>query len=818
MPSETFVNNSRVSLDGTTVNAVVPNTAATGDVKLFGLPDSFFLQIVPRVTTFSNNSDFRPGVNLRLHGNGFIEGGITVHFGDVDVVDPSTSSTTINVHSSGTLMDVTMPSGAGSGVSVTTGGGTSNVFFVGPESFTDLIADANEGTPADSGERSANVGQTITILGSGFRSNTNVSFPSVNDSGAVGTINVRIGGLNVTRTQATVVVPNTAATGEVKLFGLPDSFFLQIVPRITTFSSNSDFRPGVNLRLHGNGFIEGGITVHFGSVDVVDPSTSSTTINVHSSGTLMDVTMPTGADGGMSVTTEGGTSNVFFVGPESFTDLIADANEGTPADSGERSANVGQTITILGSGFRSNTNVSFPSVSDSGVPGTINVRIGGLNADRTEATVVVPNTAATGDVKLVGLPDSFFLQIVPRITTFSSNSDFRPGVNLRLHGGGFIEGGITVHFGSVDVVDPSTSSTTINVHSSGTLMDVTMPTGADGGMSVTTEGGTSNVFFVGPESFTDLIADANEGTPADSGERSANVGQTITILGSGFRSNTNVSFPSVNDSGAVGTINVRIGGLNADRTEATVVVPNTAATGDVKLVGLPDSFFLQIVPRITTFSSNNDFRPGVNLRLHGGGFIEGDITVHFGSVDVVDPSTSSTTINVHSSGTLMDVTMPTGADGGMSVTTEGGTSNVFFVGPESFTDLIAVANIGTPADSGERSANVGQAITLVGSGFRTNTNVSFPSVNDSGTPGFSFVRVAFINSDRTEATVTVPLNAATGEVTVPGTDTSFLLQIVPRITSSSVTGGVLTPGQNLRLNGSGFIEGGSTVALVTWMS
>ena len=811
VPSETFVNNSRVSLDGTTVNAVVPNTAATGDVKLFGLPDTFFLQIVPRVTTFSNNSDFRPGVNLRLRGNGFIEGGITVHFGDVDVVDPSTSSTTINVHSSGTLMDVTMPSGAGSGVSVTTGGGTSNVFFVGPESFTDLIADANEGTPADSGERSANVGQTITILGSGFRSNTNVSFPSVNDSGAVGTINVRIGGLNVTRTQATVVVPNTAATGEVKLFGLPDSFFLQIVPRITTFSSNSDFRPGVNLRLHGNGFIEGGITVHFGSVDVVDPSTSSTTINVHSSGTLMDVTMPTGADGGMSVTTEGGTSNVFFVGPESFTDLIADANEGTPADSGERSANVGQTITILGSGFRSNTNVSFPSVSDSGVPGTINVRIGGLNADRTEATVVVPNTAATGDVKLVGLPDSFFLQIVPRITTFSSNSDFRPGVNLRLHGGGFIEGGITVHFGSVDVVDPSTSSTTINVHSSGTLMDVTMPTGADGGMSVTTEGGTSNVFFVGPESFTDLIADANEGTPADSGERSANVGQTITILGSGFRSNTNVSFPSVNDSGAVGTINVRIGGLNADRTEATVVVPNTAATGDVKLVGLPDSFFLQIVPRITTFSSNNDFRPGVNLRLHGGGFIEGDITVHFGSVDVVDPSTSSTTINVHSSGTLMDVTMPTGADGGMSVTTEGGTSNVFFVGPESFTDLIAVANIGTPADSGERSANVGQAITLVGSGFRTNTNVSFPSVNDSGTPGFSFVRVAFINSDRTEATVTVPLNAATGEVTVPGTDTSFLLQIVPRITSSSVTGGVLTPGQNLRLNGSGFIEGGSTV-------
>ena len=224
-----------------------------------------------------------------------------------------------------------------------------------------------------------------------------------------------------------------------------------------------------------------------------------------------------------------------------------------------------------------------------------------------------------------------------------------------------------------------------------------------------------------------------------------------------------------------------------DGTSATVVVPLTADTGGVTATGTPANFALQIVPRINGFS-NSDYRPGVNLRLDGRGFIEGGITVNFGSVDVVDPSTNSSTINVHSSATLLDVTIPSGAESGLSVTTDGGTSNVFFVGPESFTDRIAVANVGTPVDSGERSANASQVITILGSGFRTNTNVSFPSVNDSGMAGLGFVRIAFLNSDRTEATVTFPLNAATGEVTVPGTNTSYLLQIVPRITSTNFKG------------------------------
>ena len=44
VPSETFVSNSRVSLDGTTVTAVVPNTAATGVIAVYGVALSNLIQ------------------------------------------------------------------------------------------------------------------------------------------------------------------------------------------------------------------------------------------------------------------------------------------------------------------------------------------------------------------------------------------------------------------------------------------------------------------------------------------------------------------------------------------------------------------------------------------------------------------------------------------------------------------------------------------------------------------------------------------------------------------------------------------------------
>ena len=803
--------------DGTEAVVTVPNTAVTGNVSMPGNDGSIFLQVVPRITSFTN-SDFRPSGasrNLTLIGNGFVEGGITVHFGDTDVIDPNVSSTTVDVFSVGTGVSSVIPSNPGALVSVTTTGGTSNEVEVGPTSFTELIASADFGTPTDGGERSANVGQSITLEGTNFRSNSNVAFPTIGDTGISGFSTVRVSGVNIDGTEAVVTVPNTAVTGNVTMPGNDGSIFMQVVPRITSFT-NSDFRQSGtsrNLTLIGNGFVEGGITVHFGDTDVIDPDVSTGTIDVFSVGTGITSVIPSNPGALVSVTTAGGTSNEVEVGPTSFTELIASADFGTPADGGERSANVGQSITLEGTNFRSNSNVAFPTVGDTGISGFSTVRVSGVNIDGTEAVATVPNTAVTGNVTMPGNDGSIFMQVVPRITSFT-NSDFRPSGasrNLTLIGNGFVEGGITVHFGDTDVIDPDVSTGTIDVFSVGTGITSVIPPNPGALVSVTTAGGTSNEVEVSATSFTELIASADFGTPADGGERSANVGQSITLEGTNFRSNSNVAFPTVGDTGISGFSTVRVSGVNIDGTEAVVTVPNTAVTGNVTMPGNDGSIFLQVVPRITSFT-NSDFRPSGasrNLTLVGNGFVEGGITAHFGDTDVIDPDVSTGIIDVFSVGTGMNSVIPSNPGALVSVTTAGGTSNEVEVSATSFTELIASADFGTPTDGGERSANVGQSITLEGTNFRSNSNVTFPTVNDSGITGFSTVRVSGVNIDGTEAVVTVPNTAVTGSVTMPGNDDSFFLQVVPRITSFSFTS--FSPGSNLRLNGRGFVEGDITI-------
>ena len=76
---------SSVAPDGLSAQVNVPYTAVTGDITVPGATGSATLQVVPRLTSFSN-SDFRPSGtsrNLSLGGSGFIEGGITVSFGAV---------------------------------------------------------------------------------------------------------------------------------------------------------------------------------------------------------------------------------------------------------------------------------------------------------------------------------------------------------------------------------------------------------------------------------------------------------------------------------------------------------------------------------------------------------------------------------------------------------------------------------------------------------------------------------------------------------------------------------------------------------------
>ena len=94
-----------LSKDGTLGRVVVPAEAETGTVTL---PDSTTLvvQIVPHITAISGGR----GRFTTLSGSGFVEGALTVRFGDVEIVDGGPSfGDGIDVFSVNTRLNVTVP-------------------------------------------------------------------------------------------------------------------------------------------------------------------------------------------------------------------------------------------------------------------------------------------------------------------------------------------------------------------------------------------------------------------------------------------------------------------------------------------------------------------------------------------------------------------------------------------------------------------------------------------------------------------------------------------------------------------------------------
>ena len=353
------------------------------------------------------------------------------------------------------------------------------------------------------------------------------------------------------------------------------------------------------------------------------------------------------------------------------------ASFGTPDNATLPSANVGQLINIGGADLESNSIIVFPTVDDAGATGTRQVLVSGVNAQGTSATVVVPLKAATGNLTVLGKSGSFPLQIVPTITGFA-NFDFQPsgtGLNLTLGGDGFIEGGITVNFGSsVSVVDPDKTTATLDVFNIARSIGVVIPVSGEATISVVTAGGTSNSLVVGPISFTGISGTAQVGTPTIGAAPSANVGQIITISGTDLKPNTDVVFPARDDSGNAFTISIRVSGVNAEGTSASVLVPLRAETGNLGVPGTSGSFPLQIVPTITSLSTTA-LIAGSTLLVEGDGFIEGEITVNFGGVAVVDADKTATTLDVFNVTRSINVVVPVGAQSSVTVVTAGGTSN-----------------------------------------------------------------------------------------------------------------------------------------------
>ena len=93
------------------------------------------------------------------------------------------------------------------------------------------------------------------------------------------------------------------------------------------------------------------------------------------------------------------------------------------------------------------------------------------------------------------------------------------------------------------------------------------------------------------------------------------------------------------------------------------------------------------------------------------------------------------------------------------------------VGPQipktpDLTGITTVARDGTPKLSSSASANVAQVVNLVGTGFTINTQVGFPTRDNNGNVGLTYVNPTAVNAGGTQLQAVVPDNATTGNVTV----------------------------------------------------
>ncbi|MDH3308235.1 MAG: Ig-like domain-containing protein, partial [Acidimicrobiia bacterium] len=492
--------------------------------------------------------------------------------------------------------------------------------------LAEIAAVAETGTPADEFLSSANVGQTITIEGSGFTGATQVTFPTRNSSGTVGTVAVTMTNVAPDGTSGDVEVPERAETGTVLVPGGFDSF-LQIVPRVTGIINGG---PGRVANIAGSGFIEGFTTVRFGVVQVVDggPFTNDG-IDVRDIGGLnaqLDVTVP--ADGTLpyEVITAGGAS-----GRSTDLDTIPTvADTGTPANAAEASANVGQQVTFEGTGYDATTEMVLEAIDSNGTPFIITVVQDSVAVDGSTVTFTVPERARAGPASIINGGAGRLLQIVPRVTAITNGGPGRPVV---LQGSGFIEGFITVRFGAEQVVDggPFTNDgvDVRDINGLNSYLDVTVPATGTLPYEVITEGGSS-----GRATDLDTIPTVSDtGTPANAAEASANVGQQVTFEGTGYDATTKIVLEGMFAYGTPHIITVDQDSVAVDGSTVTFTVPAQARAGQASILNGGASQLLQIVPRVTAITNGGLGRPVV---LQGSGFIEGFITVRFGAEQVVD--------------------------------------------------------------------------------------------------------------------------------------------------------------------------------------
>ena len=766
--------------NGTTLTVVVPDLARTGLVQVLGSAASYQLQVVPVLR--SVGGAVQSGNTIEIEATGLPPGEVVVQidgqgvgsFSIRDTVDNNIYNVS-NPIGGQQLLTLTVPPSVGPGViTVQTNGGTATL-----QSGVAIATQPNF-TPG------GDVGDTLaTAAAVGLPANATISAPGSIGDGANGATDVDLYAVNLAVGDHLTITLSSAFYSHIRVFQADGT---ELGNLSTYVSQNSSAT--VTLQAPATGTYYVGISGYYNTN--YDPKTAAS---------------------GSSSYTGSYTLNLYRLaaGDTVLSGIGATAGSGTPALAGLASANVGQTITLTGTGLLSSDQVVFTGLDDSGNLFGIVVNPATVAADGTSLTVVVPTQATTGTVRLARESVGILLQVVPVLTHVDNNiNSVYNGGGETLSGSGFAEGLTTVNFGAAHLVDTARDSSGLDIYNQGRNLNFTVPNGVGGGpLSVTTPGGTSAAYAL---AFTGITATATTGAAANGGAASANPGQSITITGSGLDLTADVVFATVDDSGNKSQVVVHPTTAAADGTSATVVVPSNAVSGTVRVVGdlNGNGALLQIVPVVTSITVNSVASDGSSayVTLHGSGFVDGNASSYqFGTTIVLDGSGSQGP-DVYSSGTNVNLTLPltAGSFGPITVTTAGGTSAAFSA---TLAISSATAASGTPANAALPSANPGQTITLSGSGLTTSTPIIFSYTPSGGGVNYQILNPATAAADGTSATLVVP-NYANGltQLELLGASNPPVLQVVPVLSSFDVSST-----NTLRLFGLGLQEGGGATPI-----
>jgi hypothetical protein len=289
----------------------------------------------------------------------------------------------------------------------------------------------------------------------------------------------------------------------------------------------------------------------------------------------------------------------------------------------------------------------------------------------------------------------------------------------------------------------------------------------------------------------------------------------VTINGSGLLADSvTLSNPDIQiDQFAGSNISVRVvltipNPTPFGPTTLTVQTPKGAASAEISV--------RQPIPVITRIDPDSGIA-GATVLIEGDGFgtKAGSNRVTFagaGGARLIAPL-------LNEERGRLTVGVPSGvAAGPVRVEVGDLTSNGVFFKTLTLTGIVATAEQGIPSDATRPSANANRLIELQGVAFNNNMRILFSTTDDSGVSATEARSPLDVSPDGTLAHVAVPARATTGLLLVEdsvtgGRSAPLLLQIVPTLSSFTLPfGEAIRPGVTITLSGSGFKEGGTTVA------